>query len=66
MRGREVFGNLVPFGKVWRTGADNSTKISFDTDVIISGKTIQSGTYSIFSIQLSPTITQIFLSLRKP
>ena len=50
MRGREVFGNLVPFGKVWRTGADNSTKISFDTDVIISGKTIQSGTYSIFSI----------------
>ena len=50
MRGREVFGNLVPFGKVWRTGADNSTKISFNTDVIISGKTIQSGTYSIFSI----------------
>ena len=50
MRGREVFGNLVPYGKVWRTGADNSTKISFDTDVIISGKTIQSGTYSIFSI----------------
>ena len=50
MRGREVFGNLVPFGKVWRTGADNSTKISFDTDVIISEKTIQSGTYSIFSI----------------
>ena len=50
IRGREVFGNLVPFGKVWRTGADNSTKISFDTDVIISGKTIQSGTYSIFSI----------------
>ena len=50
MRGREVFGNLVPFGKIWRTGADNSTKISFDTDVIISGKTIQSGTYSIFSI----------------
>ena len=50
MRGREVFGNLVPFGKIWRTGADSSTKISFDTDVIISGKTIQSGTYSIFSI----------------
>lgn len=50
MRGREVFGNLVPFGKIWRTGADSSTKISFDTDVIISGKTIQSGTYSVFSI----------------
>ena len=50
MRGREVFGNLVPFGKIWRTGADNSTKISFTTDVIIDDNTIKAGTYSIFSI----------------
>lgn len=62
MRGREVFGNLVPFGKVWRTGADNSTKISFDTDVIISGKTIQSGTYSIFSIPNKKSWEIIFYS----
>ena len=62
MRGREVFGNLVPFGKVWRTGADNSTKISFDTDVIISGKTIQSGTYSIFSIPNKQSWEIIFYS----
>ncbi len=62
MRGREVFGNLVPFGKVWRTGADNSTKISFDTDVIISGKTIQSGTYSIFSIPNKESWKIIFYS----
>ena len=62
MRGREVFGNLVPFGKVWRTGADNSTKISFDTDVIISGKTIQSGTYSIFSIPNKESWEVIFYS----
>ena len=62
MRGREVFGNLVPFGKVWRTGADNSTKISFDTDVIISGKTIQSGTYSIFSIPNKESWEIIFYS----
>ena len=62
VRGREVFGNLVPFGKVWRTGADNSTKISFDTDVIISGKTIQSGTYSIFSIPNKESWEIIFYS----
>ena len=62
MRGREVFGNLVPFGKVWRTGADNSTKISFDTDVIISDKTVQSGTYSIFSIPNKESWEIIFYS----
>ena len=50
MRGRKIFGNLVPFNKVWRTGADNSTKISFSTDVVIDGQTIKSGTYSVFSI----------------
>lgn len=62
MRGREVFGNLVPFGKVWRTGADSSTKISFDTDVIISGKTIPSGTYSIFSVPNEESWEIIFYS----
>ena len=50
MRGREIFGNLVPYDKIWRTGADNSTKISFTTDVIIDDNTIKAGTYSIFSI----------------
>ena len=50
MRGRDVFGNLVPYGKIWRTGADSSTKISFSTDVMIEGKPIKSGTYSVFSI----------------
>ena len=50
MRGREIFGNLVPYDKIWRTGADNSTKISFTTDVMVDGNTIKAGTYSIFSI----------------
>ena len=38
MRGREVYGNLVPFDKLWRTGANAYTKITFDTDVTIGGK----------------------------
>ena len=49
-RGRDIFGNVVPFGKIWRTGADNCTTISFSTDVVIDSQTIQSGKYSIFSI----------------
>ena len=49
-RGRDIFGNVVPFGKIWRTGADNCTRISFSTDVVIDSQTIQSGKYSIFSI----------------
>lgn len=49
-KGRKIFGGLVPFNKIWRTGADNSTKISFSTDVVIAGQTVNSGTYSVFSI----------------
>ena len=49
-KGREIFGNLVPFGKLWRTGANSSTKISFSTDVELSGEKIKEGKYSVFSI----------------
>ena len=48
-KGREIFGNLVPYGKLWRT-RQIVAKISFSTDVVIEGKTIEEGTYSIFSI----------------
>ncbi len=49
MRGREVYGNLVPFDKLWRTGANAYTTITFDTDVTIGGKEVKAGTYSIFT-----------------
>lgn len=49
MRGREVYGNLVPYDKLWRTGANSYTTISFDTDVTIGGSEVKSGTYSIFT-----------------
>ena len=62
MRGREIFGNLVPYDKIWRTGADNSTKISFTTDVIVDGNTIKAGTYSIFSIPNQNEWTVMFYS----
>lgn len=49
MRGREVFGNLVPYGKLWRMGANTNTKITFSDDVIIGGSTLKSGSYAIFA-----------------
>jgi hypothetical protein len=49
MRGREVYGNLVPFDKLWRTGANGYTTVTFDTDVTIGGKEVKAGTYSIFT-----------------
>jgi len=49
MRGRKVFGDLVPYGPVWRTGANANTKITFSDDVVIAGKTLKKGTYALYS-----------------
>jgi len=49
MRGRTIFGDLVPFDKLWRTGANGYTLITFSTDVKIGGQDVKAGTYSIFS-----------------
>jgi len=49
-RGRKIFGDLVPFDQLWRTGAGNCTKIKFSSPVMIDGKKIAAGTYSLFSI----------------
>lgn len=49
-KGRPVFGNLVPFGKLWRMGANENTTISFSDDVIIDGKTLKKGKYALYSV----------------
>lgn len=50
-RGRQVFGSdLVPYGKVWRTGANEATEITFTDDVKINGKRVKAGTYTMFTI----------------
>ncbi|NER11475.1 Protein of unknown function [Muriicola jejuensis] len=49
MKGRTVMGNLVPFDKMWRTGANQNTMITFSTDAMIGGKTLKAGTYAIFT-----------------
>ncbi len=49
MKGRTVMGNLVPYDKIWRTGANQNTMITFGDDVMIGGKTVKAGTYAIFT-----------------
>lgn len=49
MRGRTVFGDLVPYNKLWRTGANAYTKVSFSTDVTIADQEVKAGTYSVFT-----------------
>lgn len=48
MKGRKIFGDLVPFGKLWRTGANRNTMITFSDDVVVDGQTLKAGAYSIF------------------
>ena len=47
---KEIFGSVVPFGKVWRTGAGNCTTLAFSTEVIINNKKIPKGKYALFTI----------------
>ncbi len=60
VKGRTVFGSLVPYGKVWRTGANENTTISFSKDVKIDGKPLKAGTYGLHSIPQAATWTLIF------
>jgi Protein of unknown function (DUF2911)/Tetratricopeptide repeat len=50
VKGRKVFGDLVPFGKVWRTGANSATTLSFEDDVTIAGIKVPAGKYGLLSI----------------
>ena len=47
---RKIFDDLVPYGELWRTGANSCTRISFSTKVIIDGKSVDAGEYGLFTI----------------
>ncbi len=49
MKGRKIFGDLVPYDKMWRTGANANTKITFGNDVKIGGSEVKAGTYAVFT-----------------
>jgi len=50
VKGREIFGALVPYGKLWRSGANKATSIEFSKDVSINGQEVKAGKYSFFTI----------------
>ena len=49
-KNREIFGSLVPFDQVWRTGADEATEITVDRDCIFAGQSLKAGTYVMYTI----------------
>jgi hypothetical protein len=60
VKGRQIWGALVPYDKVWRTGANEATTISFSDDVTISGQSLPKGTYSLHTIPGRDQWTIIF------
>lgn len=60
MKGRTIFGDLVPFGETWRTGANANTTISFDTKVSIAGQELEKGTYAIYTVPKKEAWNVIF------
>jgi Protein of unknown function (DUF2911) len=59
MRGRKIFGDLVPFGEVWRTGADNATSFVTKADLVVGGKNIPAGSYTLFTLPTQSNWTLI-------
>jgi hypothetical protein len=49
-KGRKIYGGLVPYGQIWRAGANEATKLVADTDLAVGGTTVPAGSYTIFTI----------------
>ncbi len=60
VKGREIFGTVVPYGQLWRTGANGATKFTATTDVMVEGQMLPAGSYSVFSIPTQDEWTLIF------
>jgi hypothetical protein len=60
VKGRAIWGELVPFDEVWRTGANEATTITFDQNAVVNGKDIPAGTYALFTIPGKKEWTFIF------
>ncbi len=60
MKGREIFGKLISFDKIYRTGANGATKIETTGDIMVQGQTLKAGKYAIMSIPNQTNWTIIF------
>ncbi|MGB6269943.1 MAG: DUF2911 domain-containing protein [Olleya sp.] len=62
MKGRKIFGDLVPFGQLWRTGANKNTIVSFSDAVMIGGKEVKAGSYAVFTTPNESSWDVVFYS----
>lgn len=60
VKGRQVWGGLVPYDKVWRAGANEATLVTFDKDVMVEGQKLPAGKYSLYAIPGEKEWTMIF------
>lgn len=60
VKGREIWGELVPFDKIWRTGANEATTFTIDKDITLNEQTLNAGTYSLFTLPTSDGWKMIF------
>ncbi len=60
VRGRSIYGDLVPYNEIWRTGANEATTITFSEDVMVEGEALPAGTYALFTIPGEDSWTVIF------
>lgn len=65
VKGRTIFGDLVPYGEMWRTGANSPTIVDFDDKVMVEGKAIEKGKYAMFTIPGKDNWTVVFNSNTK-
>ena len=59
MKGRKIFGGLVPYGEPWRAGANEATTFVVDADVSVGGKTVPTGSYTLFALPTAAAWTLI-------
>lgn len=59
-RGRDLFGALVPYGKIWTPSADTAMRLTFSTDVTIGGQALKAGSYSVWTIPDTAQWTVVF------
>lgn len=59
MKGRKIYGDLVPFGEVWRTGANDATTFVPSADVVVGGNTVPAGSYTLFTVPTADKWTLI-------
>lgn len=62
LKGRELLGNLIPYDKVWRLGADEATKLTTPMDIEINGLKVPAGTYSLFMLVSQDGQTQLIVN----